>query len=53
MAWHMQVHDFERGETIFAINHWREGEDADIGIGVSSEKSSDWTFSGQCQGLLA
>ena len=41
----MQVHDFELGETIFAINHWREGADADIGIGVSSDKSSDWTFS--------
>jgi sialate O-acetylesterase len=40
----MQVHDFAGRRTLFAINHWRDGENADIGIGNSDGESRDWTF---------
>ena len=41
----MQVHNHGTGETLFAINHWKQGADADIGIGNSSGQNPDWTFS--------
>ena len=40
----MQVHNFAEGQTLFAINHWNNGPNADIGIGSSSGNSRDWTF---------
>lgn len=40
----MQVHNFGKGQTIFAINHWRTGAGADIGIGNSQGQTKDWTF---------
>lgn len=42
----MQIHNVSKGETLFAINHWRLGAQADIGIGNSSGKTRDWTFAG-------
>lgn len=42
----MQVHNFAAGHTIFAINHWREGGRADLGIGNQAGGNPDWTFSG-------
>ncbi len=40
----MQVHNHEARQTLFAINHWREGSRADIGIGNQPTGSPDWTF---------
>ena len=42
----MQVHDFGAKRTIFAINQWKAAAGADIGIGNSTGKTQDWTFSG-------
>ncbi|MFN9606471.1 MAG: sialate O-acetylesterase [Planctomycetota bacterium] len=42
----MQIHDTAAGQTIFAINHWRAGNGADIGIGNCEGQQRDWTFSG-------
>jgi len=42
----MQVHNHDAKQTIFAVNHWREGEKADVGIGNQSQGNPDWTFSG-------
>lgn len=40
----MQVHHPAAGQTLFAINHWRQGERADVGIGNQPTNSPDWTF---------
>lgn len=40
----MQVHNHEARQTVFAINHWSGGEQADIGIGNAPEGNLDWTF---------
>jgi sialate O-acetylesterase len=40
----MQVHNHDARQTLFAINHWREGKSADIGIGNASAGNPDWTF---------
>ncbi|MCA9023319.1 MAG: 9-O-acetylesterase, partial [Planctomycetaceae bacterium] len=42
----MQVHNFEAKQTLFAINQWKGGPSADIGIGNSSSdgRTRDWTF---------
>ncbi|HEV3028727.1 MAG TPA: hypothetical protein VG457_14205, partial [Planctomycetota bacterium] len=41
----MQVHNYKAGQTIFALNHWRDGGGgADLGIGNSSGPNPDWTF---------
>ncbi|OGV37114.1 MAG: hypothetical protein A2X48_04700 [Lentisphaerae bacterium GWF2_49_21] len=41
----MQIHNYNDRETIFAFNHWTEGNNADLGIGNSPEKGKpDWTF---------
>ena len=42
----MQVHNHDAKQTVFAINHWREGTHADIGIGNQSKDNPDWTFAG-------
>ncbi|EAQ81874.1 sialate O-acetylesterase [Blastopirellula marina] len=41
----MQVHNGAAQQTIFAVNHWNAGSDADIGIGNSTGEQRDWTFS--------
>jgi sialate O-acetylesterase len=40
----MQVHNHEAKQTLFALNHWREGSKADIGIGDQPQGNPDWTF---------
>ncbi len=40
----MQVHDYAAGQTLFAINKWKWGAKADIGIGNSTGRTRDWTF---------
>lgn len=42
----MQVHNHDAKQTLFAVNHWRAGDKADIGIGNNSNGNPDWTFSG-------
>lgn len=44
----MQVHHTAAKETVFAINQWRGGANADLGIGNSSKdpRTRDWTFAG-------
>jgi sialate O-acetylesterase len=42
----MQVHNHDAKQTLFALNHWREGKGADIGIGNQSTNNPDWTFAG-------
>lgn len=45
----MQVHNHGERQTIFAFNHWSEGDNADIGIGNSSSTNPDWTFTRNAQ----
>jgi len=40
----MQVHNHEARQTVFALNHWREGGRADLGIGNAPSGNPDWTF---------
>lgn len=42
----MQIHNTTAKQTIFALNQWRAGPGADLGIGNSSSdpRSKDWTF---------
>lgn len=40
----MQVHNYAAKQTVFAINRWSGGNNADIGIGNSTGKTMDWTF---------
>ena len=40
----MQVHNHEAQQTVFAVNSWKSGASADIGIGNSTGKTRDWTF---------
>ena len=40
----MQVHNHDAKQTLFAVNHWREGKGADLGIGNQTTGSLDWTF---------
>jgi len=46
----MQVHNHDAKQTLFAINHWREGAHADIGIGNQPVNNPDWTFAGNAAG---
>jgi sialate O-acetylesterase len=40
----MQVHNHDAKQTLFALNHWREGSHADVGIGNQPKGNPDWTF---------
>jgi sialate O-acetylesterase len=40
----MQVHNHDAKQTLFAVNHWREGKSADLGIGNQATGNPDWTF---------
>jgi len=42
----LQIHDHAARQTLIAINHWREGAHADIGIGNQPKDNPDWTFAG-------
>lgn len=41
----MQVHAIDAKTTLFSINSWKKGREADIGIGNGTGEHSDWTFS--------
>jgi hypothetical protein len=43
----MQVHNPGAQQTLFAINKWKAGRGADVGIGNSEGKTRDWTFTGK------
>ena len=40
----MQVCNHEAQQVIFAINNWKSGANADLGIGNSEGETRDWTF---------
>jgi sialate O-acetylesterase len=40
----MQVHNHDAKQTVFAVNHWKEGNRADVGIGNQPTGNPDWTF---------
>ncbi|MFY9256919.1 MAG: sialate O-acetylesterase [Fuerstiella sp.] len=40
----MQVHNHGAKQTVFAVNNWKSGNGADIGIGNSPGETKDWTF---------
>jgi sialate O-acetylesterase len=42
----MQIHNHAAKQTLFALNHWREGSHADLGIGNQPTGNPDWTFAG-------
>ncbi|MEP3480294.1 MAG: sialate O-acetylesterase [Fuerstiella sp.] len=42
----MQIHNSAAQQTLIAVNHWKVGNKADIGIGNSSGRTKDWTFTG-------
>lgn len=42
----LQVHNSAAKQTLLAVNHWKQGETADIGIGNSTGRTRDWTFTG-------
>ena len=43
----MQVHNPSAAQTLFAINKWKAGDRADVGIGNCSGKQLVWTFTGK------
>jgi sialate O-acetylesterase len=49
----MQVHNHAARQTLFAINHWRDGAQADVGIGNQPRNNPDWTFAGNAGGYRA
>ncbi len=42
----MQVHNHDARQTVLAVNQWKAGANADLGIGNSSGRTRDWTFAG-------
>ena len=40
----MQLHNHDARQTLFAINNWSGGAQADIGIGNQPQGNPDWTF---------
>ncbi len=40
----MQIHNYVAKQTVFAINNWKAGAGANIGIGNSKGNTADWTF---------
>ena len=42
----LQIHDHGARQTLIAVNHWRAGTHADIGIGNQPKGNPDWTFAG-------
>lgn len=40
----MQIHLTDAGQTLFALNGWTRGNDADLGLGNQPDGEPDWTF---------
>jgi sialate O-acetylesterase len=49
----MQVHNHDARQTLFALNHWREGAKADLGIGNQPTDQPDWTFAGNAGSYIS
>jgi len=49
----MQIHNHDARQTLFAINHWRAGTGADVGIGNQPKDNPDWTFAANAEGYHA
>jgi sialate O-acetylesterase len=49
----MQIHNHDAKQTLFALNHWREGNRADVGIGNQPQGNPDWTFAGNAGSYTA
>ena len=49
----MQIHNTVARQTVFAFNHWSEGENADLGIGNNTSGNPDWTFSQNAKAYTA
>ena len=49
----VQVHNCEAKQTLFALNNWKQGPEADIGIGNSTGKTRDWTFNANAKTYTA
>ncbi len=49
----MQVHNHDARQTIFALNHWQEGPNADLGIGNQAKGNPDWTFAGNAGSYIS
>ena len=45
----LQIHVPARKTTVLAINRFAQPGNADLGIGNSTGKNSDWTFAGNAQ----
>lgn len=48
----MQVHNWKAKQTLFAFNHWGNAGTVDLGIGNSTGKTADWTFTGNGEQFL-
>jgi sialate O-acetylesterase len=42
----MQIHNHDAKQTLFALNNWRSGDRAELGIGNRPNDAPDWTFAG-------
>lgn len=40
----LQIHNYQARQTLLALNHWREGQKADLGLGNQPQGNPDWTF---------
>ncbi len=40
----LQIHHHDARQTVLAVNNWKSGANADLGIGPSSGRTRDWTF---------
>ena len=49
----MQIHNHDAKQTLFAVNHWREGNRADLGIGNQQQGNPDWTFAANANSFTA
>jgi sialate O-acetylesterase len=49
----MQLHNAEARQTLFAINNWKAGAGADLGIGNQPSGNPDWTFAANAGKLAA
>ncbi len=45
----MQIHNFKEKQTVFAYNNFGAGANADLGLGNSTGKTRDWTFTGNAK----
>lgn len=49
----MQVHNHDAGQTVFALNNWKAGGSADLGIGNQPAGNPDWTFAANASSYAA